>query len=241
MSAASVISKAKKLDANEKQKQADQVQKLAEQFIHEEFQAAAAPKRGRGRPPKSASNKSTPEPERKKSNPTPEDVVHDLRKRKCVRKLRAMHQLFPEELGPSLDAFDYASADVEQIEKVIEACQYALEDDIEIHFYPRLLLDSLNQVEAAGAAVAAMNPGHKYLRYGGLLNHFGDWARHDPNVVKDIKLISLDMLGMLPSSPFLRLTASLLYAGYKCIQFNLQARTVAEHQAENPDGKYQNL
>lgn len=236
MSVAETIAKTSGIPEPSKNERAEKRKELAETIINQEYRAATpnTPKRGRGRPSKAQQAAQSPKTNRPGPK-SPEEVANDLRKRKCVKKLRALHTLFPEELGPSLAQFNYAAATIEEIENVIEACEFALEDDIEIQFYPKLLLQSLDQVETLGASAAALKPNHPVLRYGRYLRHFGDMARQDESVIKDIKLLSTNMLGLMPSSPTLRLLGTLAMVGFRCVQYNTQAHCVAETTANESE------
>lgn len=166
-------------------------------------------RRGPGRPRGSTSKS----PKRREEPPPPQprksaqDVSNLVAKRRLVSKLRALKRFFPSILERDLLGFDPHSSSVEELKLVVDSCQQAVSDEVHSQSTPQMLEEGLDQIEKiALQAALSGNPNMKHLSY---MGDFAKRAKSDPSIYTDLRLISIDLMGLIPTNPYYRLAMNL--------------------------------
>lgn len=180
----------------------------------------------------------TPKKRGRSKSPGPEQQVEDIaskiRKRKMIQRLRALYKLFPTELA-ELANHDFHKYTTEQLQEIIESCEFALDDDIQIQFIPAQIFKAIGNVDTAAMSIAKLNPRLPFAKYAHLLFGLGNRAVADPSIVRDVKLIATRFIGLVPTNPYMRLLTSFAFLAFECIRDNRMAIHKADQQVKSEE------
>lgn len=209
MSVADTILSHKKVQSPKvaKQKSADALDAMKLEGILKE--PAVLPKK-RGRPPGSTNSKS---PSRKTQKTTAEDATAEqlkerIRHRKLMRQIEALASFFPE-FQEEFASMNLRNQSSEGLQELIEECKNTLQTRNEVMQYPRLFGSAINKLETGAFLAAAKNPNDPLLKHGLHLKGLSEAVAQNQEIQDDVKLISIDMMGMMPTNPWLRLVFNL--------------------------------
>lgn len=164
----------------------------------------------RGRPPGSTNSKS---PSRKTQKTSEEDATAEqlkerIRHRKLMRQIEALASFFPE-FQEDFASMNLRSQSSEDLEELIEECKNTLQTRNEVMQYPRLFGSAISKLETGAFMAAANNPHDPLLKHGVYLKGLSQAVAQNQEIQDDVKLISIDMMGMMPTNPWLRLVFNL--------------------------------
>lgn len=181
------------------------------------------PKKKRGRPIGSKS------PSRKKELGT-QEAIGNIQKALYIKKLRGYRKLFPVELAETLDRYDALSKSPEELKAMCDACRTAVEDDMEIEFYPKAINETMGKIDHGIGTLLHMFPDLPYAKYLHYFIGIGKVLQQDESVQKDIKLITIDLLGTLPSNPYARILSKLFWNGKDVFVSNFATQTICSDE-----------
>lgn len=215
------------------------VDALERQVAAAEFYGQIAPdhpppteaKRPRGRPP-TKSKSPGPPPARSEPQKIPEEfpkktpakkaefdgVLHRMHRTRLLTKVRAYHSYWPD-ICP-LSSGDFMQLDNAQLEQLIEAFELSVNSYSEIVDVPRGVMAAIGNIESFAMKVGAANREHPLLSKGLLLGGFQRAIESSPDVDRNVKLVSIRLLGRLPSNPYISLLYHICMIAMKVIQYN---------------------
>lgn len=148
-----------------------------------------------------------------------------------ISKLRAYRKHFAHILGADLDSFNPQTCTVEQLQFVLDSCKQAVADEVEGEMAPHLLEEAIVAAEnnAVNIGLTASDPTVQKLVY---LRGFAQAAINDPAIATDLRIISIEMMGFLPTNPYVRLGMNLLRVGYGVVLANRQDEMLNQRAAD---------
>ena len=219
--------------AKRNQNTTTQESSLEKQLDAAEFYGMIPPEKSNNQPRKRGRPNKSPGPSTRTSSsssshsedPTPEKVaqaVDDLKKRALVSKLKAFACYWPELCGPSLSNLNINLCSIQQLEDLLEAFESSVQTESEIINIPGYLRSSLHHLETLGLGVAMQNPEHPYLSQGRYLQGLSEAINSSPGIDRNIKLIAIRFIGIMPKNPFVSLIIELFSCASACYRHNIE-------------------
>lgn len=226
----------KEKGGNGKKKNPDLQNEVRKEFIEDTIKAP--PAKPRGRPPKSK----TQPPKTPKSKPqtgpsSAQDVIDLAKRKKMIKQLRALQYHFPEELDPVLNHFDPSGCSNEMLEGVLDSCEELLSNNIEQKFYPHMMLKSLGYIETSLFTYASYKPkstiGKNVHNFYGLADNLSN----NPDIIREIKIISARNAGSIPNSPWMRLFGAVITTAVEVFKNNYETLRGVQNNVDEINNK----
>lgn len=217
-------------NGDEKKKTSNSSSSLSKETTKNEFIQSATAKKPtpapRGRPPKKTKE---PLPSRSAN-----EVIDVATRKRYIKRLNALRYHFPEEMGQLLQGFNPGNCTNEQLDGVIDSCEEYLSDSVEQKVYPSSINKLLSYIETGMIYFAVTNRNASLSKYAGNVMGLTETIENDPNIQRDIKIISARNAGTLPNSPYARIVASIVNCAAETIQNNMY-RNIGGNKPINED------
>ena len=207
-------------------------------LVRSDAAPAPGPKK-RGRPPGSKSKspaRNVPE-EFPQSRPSQkiDAIIDKMNRTRLLTKLRAYNAYWPD-ICP-LTNVELGALSIEDMERLIEMFELSVNSFSEIIDIPQSIKGAIAKLEPLAIQTAVTNPTHPWLSKGRYMTGFSHMIAMDPNIDRNVKLLSIRFLGKLPRNPVISLLYHIFGAALQTISIN-QAREV---EANSIPEHYQNL
>ncbi len=210
-----IINQTESVQNTPAQKKADPVEKIIDMSID----MSKAPNQPRPKSPGRPKKSQSPKKNDPVSDKTAKAISDNLVGRKLRKKIKALRIFFPEELK-ELYNIKLEQMSPEDLKLIYESARFAIEDDLEIHMIPGMVTSFMKQTENAAVATGFLSkdPKLQNLRY---LAGFTDRAIADPSFNRELKLMTIDLLDMVPTNPYFRWLSTFVNLALSCYQENI--------------------
>lgn len=177
------------------------------------------PPKKRGRP-SGSKNAKQPPPASKKQKTTDDTSTNGYSKACLVAKITAIANYFPG-MRERIEKFDFDGSTAEECELYLEKCKAAISCSGQSTDWLTTIITYTKQAELMLVATAYGAPIGSYRAHCANLDGFVDAMLQDEQIMSDIKLISVDLIGEVSGSPYTRLvkgiiqTLTLVYVQHK--------------------------
>lgn len=171
-----------------------------------------------GPPPKTSQNVPNEFPKASKPKVNFDSVIHKMTRQRLLTKVRAYNAYWPD-VCP-LSSGEFMSLDNTQLQQLIDTFELSVNSYSEIVDIPRGVKTAIGKLETVGMAVGAANREHPLLSRGLLMGGFSRAIEHNPDIDRNVKLVSIRLLGRLPSNPFISLFYHTCMTAFSVIQHN---------------------
>jgi hypothetical protein len=241
MSISEAISKAQTSDGNSS-KQPDDLERQVDALdFYGMVKSGPPPTKKRGRPPGSKSKSPGRVPQAPDEFPTTskqkkskvDDILDKMNRNRLLTKLRAYHAYWPD-ICP-LTSADLSNLTVEEMEKLIEMFELSVNSFSEIVDVPQTIKTAISNIEPVAINVGLTNPEHKWLSKGKYMSGFSSIIQTDPNIDRNVKLLSIRFLGRVPRSPIISLLYHITGAALQTITANQSREAAADRISRDYD------
>jgi hypothetical protein len=163
-----------------------------------------------------------------------DEVIDSMNKNRLLTKLRAYNAYWPD-ICP-LTNIELASLEIADLERLIDMFELSVNSFSEIVDIPQSIKATIAKLEPIAINLAATNPRNPWLSKGRYMSGFSELMVRDPNVDRNVKLLSIRMLGRLPRHPLLSLFYHICGIALHVISIN-----EAREQHATVSEEYQNL
>lgn len=202
----------------------------------------SAPKK-RGRPPASKSKS----PARSTESNIPEtfptqskqhqqktnkidEVLEKMNRTRLLTKLRAYNAYWPD-ICP-LSSNELSSLSITDMERLIEMFELSVNSFSEIIDIPQSIKATIAKIEPIAINLAASNPDNYWLAKGRFMTGFSSLMSRDPNIDRNVKLLSIRLLGKLPRHPLFSLLYHICGIAFHVVSINEAREGIAEVNEE---------
>lgn len=249
MSITQAISKAQGNDTSSS-KQTDSLERQVEALdfyglVRPDGAPQQPPARKRGRPPGSKSKSPARQQQQQVPDEFPshsaaprnkiDDIIEKMNRTRLLTKLRAYNAYWPD-ICP-LSNVEFASLSCEDMERLIEMFELSVNSFSEIIDIPQTIKATIAKIEPLALNVGYSNPEHPWLSKGRYMSGFSQIIAMDPNIDRNVKLLSIRFLGRLPRNPIISLLYHIFGAALQTIAINQANMGEADRIPE----QYQNL
>ena len=225
----------KQVDALERQVDA------AEYFgqIAADKPSAPEQKRPRGRPPTKSKSPGPPKmnvpdefPKASKPKIDFSGAIHKMTRTRLLTKVRAYNAYWPD-ICP-LNSSEFMHLNNDQLQELIDAFEMSVNSYSEIVDIPQGVKAAICNLESAALSVGAANREHPLLSKGLLMGGFSQAIRQNPDIDRNVKLVSIRLLGRIPSNPYVSLLYHIGMTAFKVVEHNasVQKQPVSEEYKE---------
>lgn len=206
-------------------------------FIKSDIEPTPQPKK-RGRPPTSKSKSpargsmTIPDefPKQSKSKVSIDEVLEKMNKARLLTKLRAYNAYWPD-ICP-LTTVELGSLSTVDMERLIDMFELSVNSFSEIIDIPQSIKATIAKIEPLAINLAASNPDNHWLAKGRYMSGFSSMISRDPNIDRNVKLLSIRMLGRLPRHPLLSLLYHICGIAFHVVSINEARETSVEVSEE---------
>ncbi len=199
---------------------------------------SSGPKK-RGRPPGSKSKSPArqevpnefPAASSTKATKKIDDILNKMNRARLLTKLRAYNAYWPD-ICP-LSNVEMTGLSIEDMERLIEMFELSVNSFSEIIDIPQSIKGAIAKIEPLAIQTAITNPTHPWLSKGRYMTGFSQMIAMDPNIDRNVKLLSIRFLGKLPRNPVISLLYHIFGAALQTITINqardAEANSLSEH------------
>lgn len=197
------------------------------------------PKKKRGRPPTKSPGPSKTEimttgekevDNQKKIN----QIINNTKKKRLITQLRAFYLYFPNICREAIDSLVLEELTIPQLQQLYDNFEDTVLMTTELTSIPSSIKSVLTRAETTLTAIGLKNQGHPIA--GELVKVQGMASRieSDPDIDKNVKLISVKLAGRLPRNPYLNTIAGMIRCAWDAYNVNCAAEQCQQ-------GEYSNL
>lgn len=145
-------------------------------------------------------------------------VLDKMNRTRLLTKLRAYNAYWPDicPLSPS----ELGTLSVPDMERLIEMFELSVNSFSEIVDIPQSIKATIAKVEPFAISMAAANPDNYWLSKGRYMAGFTGLMQRDPNVDRNVKLLSIRLLGKVPRHPLISLIYHLCGIAFHVVSIN---------------------
>ncbi len=213
-----------------------QVDALERQVDAAEFFGQIAPdkpttteqKRPRGRPP---TKSKSPGPSQRGGQNIPDEfpkaskpkvdfqgAIHKMNRTRLLTKIRAYHAYWPD-ICP-LSGGEFMMLDNAQLQELIDTFEMSVNSYSEIVDIPQGVKAAICNIESTALSIGSANSQDPFLSKGLLMGGFSQAVLQNPDIDRNVKLVSIRLLGRLPSNPYISLLYHICTTAYRVMQYN---------------------
>lgn len=186
--------------------------------------APVQPKKKPGRPStkskeRAPTSEKTPEmlmPEEKKieNDKKVNAIIANAKKRRLICQIRAFSCYFPEVTRDAVTALSLEELNVQQLEGLYNCFRDSVLGASEVTSIPLAIKKLLGKTETTLVGIGMSNPEHPVLGEFIKMNGLASRIERDEEIDVNVKLLSVELVGRLPRSPYLNILQGIVRVGW---------------------------
>lgn len=157
-----------------------------------------------------------------------QNIINNAQKRRLIQQLKAFSVYFPEVCSESMNSLILDELTVDQLQRLYTTLEDCVLGYSEITSIPVTIKKVLGNAETTLVGIGASNPAHPVLGELLKLNGLSEGIDRDPEIDRNVKLISVKLAGRLPRNPYVNILTGIVRVAFEVYKQNSFQRPLPE-------------
>lgn len=169
----------------------------------------------------------TPEERRIENEKKLQSIINGTNKRRLISQLKAFQAYFPD-IAAGMSGLSLEDLEPAQLQRLYDCFEENVLSSSELSSIPATIKGILGKAEDTLMAVGISNYDNPYLSPLTKVHGMSEAINRDPDIDRNVKLISVKLAGRLPRSPYLNVLSGMIRVGWDCVIRNTAVPTESD-------------